>query len=80
VHVTEAPVAQAAPRAEVVEMAEISAADFIQRKPIEEDREPTGTALRRRFAESAPDPVEAPERKGFLQRLFNRAPPLEEAA
>ncbi len=80
VHVAEAPAEPAARRAETVDMAEISAADFIQRKPFEEDKEPTGTGLRRRFAQSEPELVEAPEKKGFLQRLFRRGQPLDEAA
>lgn len=79
VHLAEA-AAPSACRAEAVEMAEISAADFIQRRPFEEEQELTGTALRRRFAESAPEPIEAPERKGFLRRLFARGQPLDEAA
>lgn len=80
VHLAEAPEAPAARRAEAVEMAEISAADFIQRKPFEEEQEPTGTALRRRFAASAPEALDASGKQGFLRRLFNRKPPLDEAA
>jgi hypothetical protein len=80
VHMADAPADPAVRRAEAVEMAEISAADFIQRKPIEEEREPSGTDLRRRFAESEPQVDEAPAKKGFLQRLFNRSPALDEAA
>ena len=80
VHLAEAPAAPAERRVEVAEMAEISAADFIQRKPTEEDSEPTGTGLRRRFAESEPEPVEVSEKKGFLRRLFSRGQRLDEAA
>jgi hypothetical protein len=80
VHMAGAPTAPLAPRAEAAEMAEISAADFIQRKPFEEEREPTGAALRRRFAESGPEAIEAPAKKGFLHRLFNRSQALDEAA
>jgi hypothetical protein len=70
----------AARRAETVEMAGISAADFIQRKPFEEVQELTGTGLRRRFAESEPEPAETPEKPGLLRRLFGRKQPLDEAA
>lgn len=80
VHASEAPAAPAAHRAEAAEMAEISAADFIQRKPIEEEKELTGTALRRRFAGSEPEEAPVPERQGLLSRLFRRAQPLDEAA
>jgi hypothetical protein len=82
VHVADAPTAPTERRPEVAGMAEISAADFIQRKPTEEDSEPTGTGLRRRFAESEPEPepVEASEKKGFLRRLFSRGQRLDEAA
>jgi len=80
VHFADAPVEPVARRAETAEMAEISAADFIQRKPSEEEQELTGTSLRRRFAESEPETVEAPAKKGFLARLFNRSQPLDEAA
>jgi hypothetical protein len=81
VHLSDSPVAAAvAPRAETVEMAEISAADFIQRKAVEEEEELTGTGLRRRFAASEPEQEETPEKKGFLSRLFRRAQPLDEAA
>lgn len=80
VHLAEAPEASAPRRVETVEMAEISAADFIQRKPFEEEQEMTGTGLRRRFAESAPEAADAPEKAGFLRRLFSRRQPLDEAA
>jgi hypothetical protein len=84
VHVADVPAPTEAPaerRVELTEMAEISAADFIQRKPAEEEQELTGTGLRRRFAGSEPEPVEAlPEKQGFLRRLFGRKQPLDEAA
>jgi hypothetical protein len=80
VHVADAPVAASLPRAETAEMAEISAADFIQRKPLAEESEPTGTALRRRFAGSEPELVEVAEKRGLLRRLFQRTRPLEVAA
>ncbi len=79
VHLSAAPDVPAAPRAEVAEMAEISAADFIQRKPFEEENEPTGTGLRRRFASSEPEPEEVPEKTSFLRRLFRRGS-LDQAA
>jgi hypothetical protein len=74
------PEAAAPRRADTVEMAEISAADFIQRKPLEDELELTGTGLRRRFAESAPEPAETSAKQGFLRRLFNRKQSLGEAA
>lgn len=80
VPVSDAPVAAAEHRAEPVEMGEISAADFIQRKPPEEEEEPTGTSLRRRFAGSEPEEAPVPEKTGLFRRLFRRAPPVDEAA
>lgn len=78
------PVAQAAApeerRGDAPEMAEISAADFIQRKPVDEVQEWTGTALRRRFADSPPEEEEVAEPKGLLGRLLARARPLQHAA
>jgi len=61
-------------------MGEISAADFIQRKAVEEEGEPTGAGLRRRFANSEPEIEEVPEKKSLLRRLFSRARPIDEAA
>jgi len=80
VHTSAAPAASAARRAEAVEMGEISAADFIQRKPLEEEEELSGTGLRRRFAGSEPEVEEVPEKQGLLRRLFRRGRPLDEAA
>jgi hypothetical protein len=80
VHVSAVAVEPAAPRAEAVEMGEIAAADFIQRKAVEEDKELTGTSLRRRFAGSEPEDAPDLERKGLLSRLFRRAQSLDEAA
>jgi len=80
VHTTGAPVELTERRAETVEMAEMSAADFIVRKPLEEENEPTGTGLRRRFAESEPEELPEPEKKGLLARLFRREPRFDQAA
>ncbi|HEY6814222.1 MAG TPA: hypothetical protein VI168_01665 [Croceibacterium sp.] len=80
VHTGEAPATPTERRAETPEMAGISAADFIQRKPVEEEQEPSGTGLRRRFADSEPEPAEVPEKKGLLARFFRRGQQLEEAA
>jgi hypothetical protein len=77
---SEAAVEPAGPRAEAAEMAEISAADFILRKPLEVEEELTGTGLRRRFAASVPEEEPAPEKKGLLSRLFRRGQTLDEAA
>lgn len=81
VHTPAAPEA-AERRAGTAEMGEISAADFIQRKPIEEVEELTGASLRRRFAvsEPEPEPEEAAEKPGLLGRLFGRGRGLQEAA
>jgi hypothetical protein len=80
VHATGAPVAPPERRAETVDVAEISAADFIVRKASEEEMELTGTGLRRRFADSEPEELPEPEKKGLLARLFRREPRLDQAA
>ena len=59
---------------------DVAAADFIQRKPVEEAKEWTGTALRRRFADSPPEEEEVAEPKGLFGRLLARARPLQQAA
>jgi len=80
VHASAAPEAPVVRRAETVEMGEISAADFIQRKAVEEEEELTGAGLRRRFANSEPEIEEIPEKTSLLRRLFRRARPIDEAA
>jgi hypothetical protein len=79
IHTAAAPAA-AERRAGATEMGEMSAADFIQRKPLEEVEELTGAGLRRRFAGSAAEIEEAAEKPGLLGRLFGRAKGLQEAA
>jgi len=62
-------------RAEAPAMAGLSAADFIQRRPVEEEvvvREFSGSDLRRRIAASTEEEEPAEERKGLLARLFGR--------
>lgn len=59
--------------AETASMVEVLAADFINRKPVEETRELTGMDLRRRVAETEADAdVRMAERPGLLARLFGR--------
>ena len=69
--------ARAAPverRVEAPAMAGLSAADFIQRRPVEEEevREFSGSDLRRRIAASTEEEEPVEERKGLLARLFGR--------
>jgi len=61
-------------RVEAPAMAGLSAADFIQRRPVEEEvvREFSGSDLRRRIAASAEEEEPVEERKGLLGRLFGR--------
>jgi hypothetical protein len=60
-------------------MAEMSAGDFIQRKPPEEVKELTGSDLRRRFVAAEPEEPAVPK-KGLLARLFGRSKALDKAA
>lgn len=63
---------QRADRAEVTPAAPIIAADFIQVKTAEEVKELTGADLRKRVAETGQEVEAAPERRGFIARLFGR--------
>jgi hypothetical protein len=72
VHRAGAPHAAVERRVEAPAVAAMSAADFIQRKPLEELEEQTGSDLRRRLigAEAEASDIVAP--KGLLGRLFGR--------
>ncbi len=67
-------------RSEASEMGGMAAADFIQRKPLEEVEELTGASLRRRFAASEPEVEEVAEKPGLFGRLLGRMKGLQEAA
>lgn len=56
---------------EVRECAPMLAADFIQVRPVEEEKELTGLELRRRVSETGQEEEDAPKR-GLLSRIFNR--------
>jgi len=82
VHMTAVRVAEAVVerRSEMPEMGGMSAVDLIQRKPLEEVEELTGSSLRRRFANSEPEVEEVAEKPGLFGRLFGRGKGMQEAA
>lgn len=72
VHGAGAPLAATERRAETPAVAAMSAANFIQRKPLEEVEERTGSDLRRRLICAEPEAREIAAPRGLLARLFGR--------
>ena len=58
-------------KTEASECAPMLAADFIQVRSVEEEKEPTGMDLRRRVLETGQE-EEAEPKRGFLSRIFGR--------
>ena len=58
-------------KTEASECAPMLAADFIQVRSVEEEKEPTGSDLRRRVLETGQEEEEEPKR-GLLSRIFGR--------